>query len=86
MAVGRQNGQRRIMANKTEHPNRARLRGHGFFNGLAALVRERFARSVLYFVVFLVTAANTFNIGADLGSMAASARLLVPLPTRGRAP
>ena len=47
--------------------------------GLAALVRERFPRPVLYFVVFLVVAANTFNIGADLGSMAAL-RLLVPVP------
>jgi NRAMP (natural resistance-associated macrophage protein)-like metal ion transporter len=49
--------------------------------GLAALVRERFRRPVLYFVVFLVVGANTFNIGADLGSMAASLRLLVPVPS-----
>jgi NRAMP (natural resistance-associated macrophage protein)-like metal ion transporter len=49
--------------------------------GLAALVRERFPPPVLYFVVFLVVGANTFNIGADLGSMAASLRLLVPIPT-----
>lgn len=48
--------------------------------GLAALVRERFPRPVLYLVVFLVVAANTFNIGADLGSMAASLRLVVPIP------
>jgi NRAMP (natural resistance-associated macrophage protein)-like metal ion transporter len=48
--------------------------------GLAALVRERFPRPVLYLIVFLVVAANTFNIGADLGSMAASFRLLVPIP------
>ena len=122
------------------HPNRARLRGHGYFKrlgpglvtgaadddpsgigtysqvgaslrfdllwttvvslplaagvlevaarlglttgkGLAALVRQRYPRPVLYVVVFLVVAANTFNIGADLGSMAASLRLLVPVPT-----
>ncbi|MEY2420715.1 MAG: hypothetical protein QOI95_782 [Acidimicrobiaceae bacterium] len=127
------------MAKNIDHPNRARLRGHGYFKrlgpglvtgaadddpsgigtysqvgaslrfdllwttivslplaagvleasarlglttgrGLAALVRERFPRPVLYFVVFLVAAANTFNIGADLGSMAASLRLLVPVP------
>jgi Mn2+/Fe2+ NRAMP family transporter len=30
--------------------------------------------------VVLVAAANTFNIGADIGSMAAAARLLVPVP------
>ncbi|MEY2434345.1 MAG: hypothetical protein QOC92_4070 [Acidimicrobiaceae bacterium] len=48
--------------------------------GLAALVRERFPRPILYFIVFLVVAANTFNIGADIGSMAASLRLLAPVP------
>ena len=127
------------MAKIRDHPNRARLRGHGYFKrlgpglvtgaadddpsgigtysqvgaslrfdllwttvvslplaagvleasarlglttgrGLAALVRERFPRPVMYFVVFLVVSANTFNIGADLGSMAASLRLIVPLP------
>lgn len=48
--------------------------------GLAALIRERFPRAVLVLAVTLVTAANTFNIGADLGSMAAAVRLLVPIP------
>lgn len=48
--------------------------------GLAALIRERFSRPVLMVSVALVTAANTFNIGADLGSMAAAVRLLVPVP------
>jgi Mn2+/Fe2+ NRAMP family transporter len=49
--------------------------------GLAAIVRERFAKPIVYPVLFLVVAANTFNVGADLGSMAAALRLLVPLPT-----
>jgi Mn2+/Fe2+ NRAMP family transporter len=48
--------------------------------GLAALLRERFPRPVLVGAVTLVAAANTFNIGADIGSMAAAARLLVPVP------
>lgn len=48
--------------------------------GLAALIKERFPRWVLVLAVSLVAAANTFNIGADIGSMAASVRLLVPLP------
>jgi Mn2+/Fe2+ NRAMP family transporter len=47
--------------------------------GLAALIRERFARPVLLGAVILVAVANTFNIGADIGSMAAAAGLLVPL-------
>jgi Mn2+/Fe2+ NRAMP family transporter len=48
--------------------------------GLAALLRERFPRPVLLGAVTLVAVANTFNIGADIGSMAAAARLLVPVP------
>jgi NRAMP (natural resistance-associated macrophage protein)-like metal ion transporter len=48
--------------------------------GLAALLRERFPRPVLLGAVALVAVANTFNIGADIGSMAAAARLLVPVP------
>jgi Mn2+/Fe2+ NRAMP family transporter len=48
--------------------------------GLAALIRERFARPVLLGAVILVAVANTFNIGADIGSMAAAAGLLVPVP------
>jgi Mn2+/Fe2+ NRAMP family transporter len=35
---------------------------------------------VLFGAVSLVVAANVFNIGADLGSMAASMRLLLPIP------
>lgn len=49
-------------------------------HGLAALIKMRFPRWVLFGAVTLVTAANGFNIGADLGSMAASVRLLVPVP------
>ena len=48
--------------------------------GLAALIKERFPRWVLFGAVTLVAVANGFNIGADLGSMAASVRLLVPVP------
>ena len=48
--------------------------------GLAALIKERFPRPVLLVAVAIVAAANTFNIGADIGSMAAATRLLVPVP------
>ncbi len=48
--------------------------------GLAALIKTHFSRKVLMFAVVLVTAANTFNIGADIGSMAAATRLIVPIP------
>lgn len=54
----------------------------GLFSGrgLAALIKQEFPRWVLYVAVLLVVAANSFNIGADLGSMAAATRLLVPIP------
>jgi Mn2+/Fe2+ NRAMP family transporter len=48
--------------------------------GLAAVIRERFAKPIVYPVLALVVLANTFNVGADLGSMGASLRLLVPIP------
>lgn len=48
--------------------------------GLVALIKERFPRPVMWAAVGLVATANTFNIGADLGSMAEAFRLLVPLP------
>jgi NRAMP (natural resistance-associated macrophage protein)-like metal ion transporter len=48
--------------------------------GLAAVVRGNYSRKILYAVVLLVVVANTINIGADIGAMAASARLLLPLP------
>jgi NRAMP (natural resistance-associated macrophage protein)-like metal ion transporter len=48
--------------------------------GLATLIRERFPRPVLYAAVLLTLVANTFNIGADVGSMAAALRLLVDIP------
>ena len=48
--------------------------------GLAALIKTHFSRKVLLFAVMLVTLANTFNIGADIGSMAAATQLLVPIP------
>jgi NRAMP (natural resistance-associated macrophage protein)-like metal ion transporter len=47
--------------------------------GLAAIVRRRFPPIVVYPVLFLVVAANTFNVGADLGSMAAAVHLIVPV-------
>lgn len=48
--------------------------------GLASLIKQEFPRWVLYVAVVLVIGANSFNIGADLGSMAAATHLLVPIP------
>lgn len=46
--------------------------------GLAAIIRDNYSRKVLYPIVLLVVAANTFNIGSDIGAMAASTQLIVP--------
>ena len=48
--------------------------------GLGTLIRLRFPRWVLVGAVLLLASANTLNIAADLASMGAALRLLVPLP------
>jgi NRAMP (natural resistance-associated macrophage protein)-like metal ion transporter len=48
--------------------------------GLAAVLREHYSRPVLHVAVSLLLIANTVNIGADLGAMAATGQLLVHLP------
>lgn len=48
--------------------------------GLGTLIRERFPRWVLVGAVGLLASANTLNIAADLASMGAALRLLVPVP------
>lgn len=49
--------------------------------GIAAVIKEYFGRPVLFLVIFLILIANTINLGVDLGAMAASANLLLPLPS-----
>ncbi len=46
--------------------------------GLAANIRALYSRRMLRVVTLLLFAANTFNIGADLGALAAAVRLLRP--------
>lgn len=48
--------------------------------GLAAVIKENYSKKLLYMSVLLVVAANTVNIGADLGAMAATTQLFVNLP------
>lgn len=48
--------------------------------GLAGIIRRRLPRPVLLLAVLLVAVANTVNIAADLGAMAASLQLLLPVP------
>ncbi len=48
--------------------------------GIAQVVRENYSKKILLAVVGLVLVANTVNIGADIGAMAAAVRLIVPVP------
>ncbi len=46
--------------------------------GLAGVIRQHYSRKLLFVVVALLFTANTINVGADLGAMAASVRMLAP--------
>jgi NRAMP (natural resistance-associated macrophage protein)-like metal ion transporter len=46
--------------------------------GIASIVKTHYSRRALRLSVALLLIANTINIGADLGAMAASTRLLIP--------
>ncbi len=48
-------------------------------HGLAAVIKENYNRKILYAAVSLVVVANTINIGADIGALAAAAQLLIPV-------
>lgn len=47
-------------------------------HGLSYAVKKHFSKRVLYFMVIIVLIANTINIGADIGAMAASLQLVTP--------
>jgi Mn2+/Fe2+ NRAMP family transporter len=49
--------------------------------GLAGNLRKHYAPALLHGMVGLLVIANTLNIGADLGAMAASVRLLIGGPS-----
>src|SRR5712691_2787231 len=48
--------------------------------GLADIMREHYPKPILYVCVLLLFIANTINIGADLGAMAASCEALLSIP------
>lgn len=48
--------------------------------GLAKVVKEHYGRTVLFGAVAILCIANTINIGADLGAMAAAGQLLIGFP------
>jgi Mn2+/Fe2+ NRAMP family transporter len=46
--------------------------------GLAGNIRAHFGKRVLYITTLFLFAANTFNVGADIGAIASAVQLLVP--------
>jgi NRAMP (natural resistance-associated macrophage protein)-like metal ion transporter len=46
--------------------------------GLATVIKNRYSRNVVYPISGLLVVANTINIGADIGAMAASIQLFFP--------
>ena len=48
--------------------------------GLARVLRKHYSRPVLYLVVAGLAIANTINAGVNIGAIAASINLLVPIP------
>jgi Mn2+/Fe2+ NRAMP family transporter len=48
--------------------------------GIAGSIRRHYSHPVVYGIVTLLVVANVFNLGADIGAMAAAARLIVPGP------
>lgn len=48
--------------------------------GLARVIKSHYTKSSLYFTTTLLLVANTVNIGADLGAMAAAGQLLFDIP------
>ena len=49
--------------------------------GLAGIIKKFYSKKLLYFSVILLIFANTLNIAADLGIMAASLKMILGLPT-----
>jgi len=47
-------------------------------NGLAALIKKKYSAKIVYPISSLLIIANTINIGADLGAMSASIKIIFP--------
>jgi Mn2+/Fe2+ NRAMP family transporter len=46
--------------------------------GIAANLRKNYPKPILYAVLFAVSIANVFNLGADIGAMGSAAQLVLP--------
>lgn len=47
-------------------------------NGLTGIMKKRYAKKTVYPIIVLLLVANTINIGADIGAMSASVKLVLP--------
>ncbi len=47
-------------------------------SGLTAIIKKKYSTKVVLAIASLIVIANTINIGADIGAMAASVKLLAP--------
>ena len=47
-------------------------------DGIAGIMRRKYSKKVVFTLVSLLLVANTINVGADIGAMAASVRLVFP--------
>ena len=47
-------------------------------SGLAGIIKRKYSKKSVYPIASLLLVANTINIGADIGAMAASVRLIFP--------
>jgi Mn2+/Fe2+ NRAMP family transporter len=83
--AGAQFGDQTVSASLVTYPRSAAVQevcariGLVTGHGLAAIIKQYFPRWVLYVVAFLLVAANTLNIGADIEAMAASFHMVFPM-------
>ena len=47
--------------------------------GITANFRKNYPKPLLYAVLFVVSVANVFNLGADMGAMGAATQLVLPV-------
>src|SRR5690348_18511747 len=47
-------------------------------SGLTSIMKKRYSKKAVYPIISLLLVANTINIGADIGAMSASVKLVLP--------
>ncbi|HEX5185958.1 MAG TPA: divalent metal cation transporter [Nitrososphaeraceae archaeon] len=47
-------------------------------SGLGTIIKKKYSKKIVLPLIFLLLVANTINVGADIGAMAASASLMFP--------